>query len=1052
MIDPRHTQDCQQGDNDSTWRHHPAVSRRGFVLGASAIPLAGLVPAGRAHAAPRTPAGPTPAADGFPVVIDGEAAAVVVTPPGRSVPIPPIDIEAEAGQVTAPMRIVTDAAVDASGGAYVDSPSDGPLYDGELTLEIDIPAEGTYVLSARVWAQGGNADSFLVRVDDGDDVLWTFPTEDTWSWRPLTDNTSGTAEPVVYELSAGLHTITIGVREAGTRIDAIRVRTADDHVADSAATLVRCVASSTGVELPVLSAEDAADAATGLPPGRIHVGWSGPATPELADQRTAIARALDGLDDDGFVIDTADATMAIVGPTDWGTRFGVYEFLERYVGVRWLLPGEHGEEIPQHTTIVVPPGRIVEEPAFETRTMIRLWTEYSPDSPDWLSDIATVAWAAHNRTHSRVTRWNVEMWEVFRYDTYADPNSPDYDPDLYPIVNGTVKLPTSAADRAWQPRFTNPRTVDIAVDWVVSAFDRNPARPHYALNINDNSIFSETDDDGTINRIGLPNCSEAYYGWINQVVASAIEQRPQLASKLFNVLAYQNTVEPPSFPLHPAVVPWLCREHLGYVDPDWAADNDAYTEAWQDKATTLGIFEYNYGVYYAVPRIHNDATARYLRHAAGHGVSHVFADGRQNFGGEAAKSWIYLKLLWDPQRDPDQLLDDWCTAAGGPEAGPYLKQYVQVFETAWSEQVPRTGWFDEAAHSAYFTLSHSAYLDGITDDDARRAREALENALAHASTDTQRARVEAILRAFSYHEATIHSYPHPVAAPTTTRQAIDLVRKEAAELDTRVDFARRRAALLDELATDPLYDLVNSPAYLRYRWSGFDGSAFWHLVDFLVDRGQDAGAVRVALQQVARTSGPQARRFASFVLRTADGEAANLVADPSAELPIGSSVPGHPEDQIWRNSGPGTQDSAAARTGDLGLAVPPTPAGEAIPRTGRNTFHQRIPLASGLTAARVFHRTDGTVDHGTLAISLDAASTEAVVVDRYQLMQRPIASDSDWTWIATMEDLPAEVGQDRIGAATLGIVTAVLQGEGQLLIDDAEVVHEASPTGEEKKQ
>ena len=38
--------------------------------------------------------------------------------------------------------------------------------------------------------------------------------------------------------------------------------------------------------------------------------------------------------------------VIIAGPTPYGTEFGVYEFLERYVGVRWLMPGPDGEDVP----------------------------------------------------------------------------------------------------------------------------------------------------------------------------------------------------------------------------------------------------------------------------------------------------------------------------------------------------------------------------------------------------------------------------------------------------------------------------------------------------------------------------------------------------------------------------------------------------------------------------------------------------------------------------------------------------------------------------------
>ncbi|NLF15863.1 MAG: DUF4838 domain-containing protein, partial [Lentisphaerae bacterium] len=51
-----------------------------------------------------------------------------------------------------------------------------------------------------------------------------------------------------------------------------------------------------------------------------------------------------------------DATLS-TGTQSLGTLFAVYEFLEKHLGVRWLWPGELGEVIPHHDTLVLEPCR-----------------------------------------------------------------------------------------------------------------------------------------------------------------------------------------------------------------------------------------------------------------------------------------------------------------------------------------------------------------------------------------------------------------------------------------------------------------------------------------------------------------------------------------------------------------------------------------------------------------------------------------------------------------------------------------------------------------------
>ncbi len=95
------------------------------------------------------------------------------------------------------------------------------------------------------------------------------------------------------------------------------------------------------------------------------------------------------LDRDGYVIEAAanvvrifgndddvtdvDATAALPDEAIWqpcfrrGTLFGVYAFLERFVGVRMYFPGELGTCVPHAKCIAVPEGRIEESPAFSVR-------------------------------------------------------------------------------------------------------------------------------------------------------------------------------------------------------------------------------------------------------------------------------------------------------------------------------------------------------------------------------------------------------------------------------------------------------------------------------------------------------------------------------------------------------------------------------------------------------------------------------------------------------------------------------------------------------------
>ena len=59
--------------------------------------------------------------------------------------------------------------------------------------------------------------------------------------------------------------------------------------------------------------------------------------------------------------------MCILGRGDRGTIYGAYDFLRRFVGCRWISPGERGEVVPERADLAMPEVAIEETPAFRFR-------------------------------------------------------------------------------------------------------------------------------------------------------------------------------------------------------------------------------------------------------------------------------------------------------------------------------------------------------------------------------------------------------------------------------------------------------------------------------------------------------------------------------------------------------------------------------------------------------------------------------------------------------------------------------------------------------------
>jgi len=81
----------------------------------------------------------------------------------------------------------------------------------------------------------------------------------------------------------------------------------------------------------------------------------------------ALKVSAENLEKEGFIIQTVKGNLILLGHDDAGTQFAVYTFLENYLGVRWLWPGELGEVVPTNKTISIGAVNETQEPHYKWR-------------------------------------------------------------------------------------------------------------------------------------------------------------------------------------------------------------------------------------------------------------------------------------------------------------------------------------------------------------------------------------------------------------------------------------------------------------------------------------------------------------------------------------------------------------------------------------------------------------------------------------------------------------------------------------------------------------
>ena len=421
-----------------------------------------------------------------------------------------------------------------------------------------------------------------------------------------------------------------------------------DQVRKSAETLVEYVQKSTGATMAILNSPSSdvqkADA-------RIWLGANLYATTTL--------KKVGSMHDDGFVIAfPTGKDIVIAARTSWGIEFGVYEFLERYVGIRWLYPGANGEYIPRLTNLSIPDEEVKQEPGFTSRLVSGL------KGPE--QDL----WARRNRIHSAIA-FHHNMTNIIPPLVYGKTN-----PEFYAMQKGKRLIPGVRDGAHWQPCFSSASFVDTAISQIDRYFATHEGVMSFSLGINDGGSPCECEaclkavrDEKNI--FGHANYSNIYFRWVDKVVSGVLKSFP---GRSFGCLAYESVFSPPDTAVDSSVIPFVTYETAKLVSPVNQAEINRVLDNWSKVSHQLGWYDYLYGTPYLLPRIYPHTLAQSYSYLLSKGVRAMYAEAYPNIG-EGPKLYLALKLMWNPHLNVDSTLQDWYISAVGGQSALYLEQY-----------------------------------------------------------------------------------------------------------------------------------------------------------------------------------------------------------------------------------------------------------------------------------------------------------------------------------------------------------------------------------------
>ncbi len=533
------------------------------------------------------------------------------------------------------------------------------------------------------------------------------------------------------------------------------------YISDSAVLIKKHFKDATGYDLPQFTESEFRRSPKGgsfAGKIKIHLGWNGlNPHPDLAQTLIDLNAEADNDGNHGYVFAPNVDNVVIQSPTPLGVRYGAAAFLRKYLDVEWLMPGPYGADTPVRDEIAIPQVLEFSAPVFNMRYA------YCGRTPvDWLLNQGLQLYS-----HTKMGNFSHALCYYFDSDKYFDEH-----PEYYPIHEGEHYRPDD--EIAWQPRFSEPGTIDVAAAEIIALLREDSDLFSVSLGVNDSGGYcerelAEQEAIYGLNSEGLVHMTDLYCKWSNAVIEKVLAEFPGRDIK-FGMIAYRNLNDPPKEPglkFHESMIPYITKDRLAWIDPGQQTQGYRITLDWLERCSQLGWYNYEYGSVYFVPRIYNAQMQKNMQFAQDSGVKYIFSETMFSVD-EGPKPHLFAMLNWNPECPLEYLESRWYRKAVGPQAAPHLEAFYRVWEEIWTEDIPKSKWFEDCKNFTYLQFFYCDYLDGIPSQKLQLARQHLDAArteVQKSGNADQKKRMEAIYGFYALQEATALAYPRSSGYP-----------------------------------------------------------------------------------------------------------------------------------------------------------------------------------------------------------------------------------------------------------------------------------------------
>ena len=418
-----------------------------------------------------------------------------------------------------------------------------------------------------------------------------------------------------------------------------------------------------------------------------------------------------------------------------GTLWGVLEYAERFLGVRWLFPGPLGEDVPQGQMLRLDLKQPIRgAPSLATRSLAYLG-ENDPGASHRRKP--AIEWMTRHRLtnamHPFVTGYG-HAWDDYLKAADLEAHPEWKSSNSEGVRNGKVTFFCTTA----------PGLVELFAKRVIESMDRNPMREMSSISPTDGGGFCTCERCKlllTTDPHGKKNHAQAILTFYKQVGEFIALERP--GRRLGGFVYYNYQYPPPEAPKLPDNVSlcWAPLNYYGYglLKPVYRAEFETVMKRWSE--ITPHFYYHNYSTwmrsFHGAPLpVSLDILKRELPAAAQNKAWGARMIGSSAWGVNAPINYLLAKQMWNAQLDVSATLNEWLQRAYGPGWRHMRRLYDELDAKMIAHKEAQSPIYKGSQYEVNEDVMKSIYAPLFPAMEQR-----YRNALVECATETQKARM-----------------------------------------------------------------------------------------------------------------------------------------------------------------------------------------------------------------------------------------------------------------------------------------------------------------------